>query len=117
MKSFFTILLILLITVKATPFVKDSAGVKVVIDATRISQVVKIDGEMKEDFWKKITPVTNFTQKDPDEGKEPTEKTEVRLAYDNTALYVAAKMFDSSPDSIVARLARKDVDAQCPAVV
>ena len=111
MKSFFTILLILLITVKATPFVKDSAGVKVVIDATRISQVVKIDGEMKEDFWKKITPVTNFTQKDPDEGKEPTEKTEVRLAYDKTALYVAAKMFDSSPNSIVARLARKDVDA------
>lgn len=110
MKSIFTTLIILLIAIKVTPLVKDSVTVKQEISALRVNQVVSIDGELKESFWKQVPPITQFTQKEPDEGILPTERTEVRLVFDDAALYVGARMFDSSPDSIIARLARKDVD-------
>src|SRR3990172_4837209 len=101
MKSFFTILIILFTVTNISSFVKDTV---------RINQVVTVDGDLQEEFWKRITPVTQFTQRDPDEGKEPTERTEVKIAYDDAALYIGARMHDSYPDSIIARLARKDVD-------
>jgi len=110
MKPFFTILIILLITIEVRPFVRDTVGVRQVIEATKISQVVNIDGNLNENFWKQIKSVTHFTQRDPDEGKQPTEATEVKIAYDDNALYIGAIMHDASPDSIIARLVRKDVD-------
>ena len=110
MKSFFTILIILFTVTNISSFVKDTVGIKQEIKAIRINQVVTVDGDLHEEFWKRITPVTQFTQRDPDEGKEPTERTEVKIAYDDAALYIGARMHDSYPDSIIARLARKDVD-------
>jgi len=50
----------------------------------------------------------SLCRRDPVEGREPTQKTEVWVAYDNEAIYIAAKLYDSSPDSIIARLARRD---------
>ena len=110
MRSIFTTLIILLTAIKVAPLVKDSVIVKQEISAIKINQLVNVDGELKENFWKQVPPITQFTQKEPKEGILPTEGTEVRLVYDDAALYVGARMFDSSPDSIIARLARKDVD-------
>jgi hypothetical protein len=110
MKSSFTILLILFTITKAFPLIKDTVNINQDITAVRINQVVNIDGNLLEEFWQDIVPVNKFTQRDPDEGKEPTQKTEVKIAYDDAALYIAARMHDSSSDSIIARLVRKDVD-------
>ena len=96
MKPFFTILIILLSTIKVSAFVKDTVQIKQVIEATRINQVVNVDGNLDENFWKQIKSVTQFTQHDPDEGKQPTEATEVKIAYDDNALYVGAIMHDIS---------------------
>jgi hypothetical protein len=52
----------------------------------------------------------DFLQKDPDEGKPATEPTEVRFLYDDDALYVGARMFDSEPSKIAKRLTRRDGD-------
>jgi len=77
------------------------------IEAVRAANMITIDGALSESVWHR-QGVTTFYQREPDEGKHATERTEVWLAYDNDALYVAARMYDRAPDSIVARLVRRD---------
>ncbi|MEP7000373.1 MAG: DUF5916 domain-containing protein [bacterium] len=74
---------------------------------------VKIDGRIDEDAWSKATPITNFTQIDPSEGKPGTQRTEVRFLYDQDALYVSARMFDTAgPAGITTRLVRRDANME-----
>lgn len=87
------------------------------IYASRISQKINLDGLLNETFWKKINGVDSFIQRDPDEGVPPTQNTIVKIVYDDAALYVGAQMYDSSPDSIIVRLARKDFDTNSDAFV
>ena len=78
------------------------------VNMNEINENMIIDGLLNEDIWQNGNCIDKFTQRDPDEGKPGTQKTEVRIAYDDKALYIGAHMFDSNPDSIVARLGRKD---------
>ena len=71
---------------------------------------IRVDGRLDEAAWAEATPVTEFTQMDPDEGHPVSERTEVRFVYDDDALYVAARLLDSAP--VTTRLARRD--AGCP---
>jgi len=68
---------------------------------------IAIDGVLSESDWQRA-PITSFVQREPDEGTPASEQTEVWVSYDSEALYVAARMHDHSPDSIVARLVRRD---------
>ena len=77
------------------------------IRALKVSSKVILDGRLNEPFWK-TTAITNFVQRDPDEGKPSTENTNVWVAYDNNSIYIAAKLFDKNPDIIDASLTRKD---------
>lgn len=79
------------------------------IEALRTSAAPVIDGVLSEELWQR-PGVTNFTQRDPVEGKEPSQRTEVWISYDDAALYVGARMHDTSPDSIIARIGRRDAD-------
>jgi hypothetical protein len=76
--------------------------------AARATSPVKIDGRLDEPAWVDAEVIRNFTQMDPHEGQPATEPTEVRVLYDGQALYIGARMFDSEPDKIIARLARRD---------
>jgi hypothetical protein len=79
-----------------------------VVPAIKLENLnIILDGKLTEPIWK-LNPVNEFTQKDPDEGKPSTEKTEVWVAYDAESIYVAARLYDSKPDSIDASLARRD---------
>ncbi|HEY3381096.1 MAG TPA: DUF5916 domain-containing protein [Vicinamibacterales bacterium] len=69
---------------------------------------ITIDGRLSEEAWKTAPLVGGFLQRDPDEGKPATERTEVRVLYDDRALYVGLHLFDSSPSRITRRLARRD---------
>jgi len=80
------------------------------ITALRTDGRIAVDGRLDEATWGKAEPATNFLQKDPDEGKPATEATEVRFLYDDDALYVGARMFDSEPAKIAKRLTRRDGD-------
>ncbi len=77
--------------------------------AQRLTAAVSIDGYLHEPAWGE-PGLTDFVQRDPLEGEEPTQRTEVWVAYDQSALYIAARLYDSAPDSIVRRLARRDED-------
>ena len=89
--------------------VADTAKAHPMIDAVRVTNPIKIDGILSEAEWQR-RGLTDFTQRDPVEGAQPTQRTEVWLAYDDEALYVAARMYDTHPDSIVSRIGRRDAD-------
>lgn len=69
-----------------------------------------IDGKLDEAAWRLAPMATDFIQSQPNPGKPASQKTEVRFAYDDDAVYVAARMYDTHPDSMVAQLARRDND-------
>jgi hypothetical protein len=81
----------------------------VTIHAFRLTQPITVDGNLEESVWQR-PGLTSFTQKLPNEGDVVSQKTEVWLAYDDQALYVAARMYDSAPDSIIQILGRRDAD-------
>ena len=84
-----------------------SSPVKITVE--RVREVMSIDGTLNEQIWQR-PGLTVFTQKLPNEGAAPSQRTEVWLAYDDVALYVAARMYDSAPDSIIQILGRRDAD-------
>src|SRR6266571_2247328 len=90
-------------------FAQNSAGTSVqTIHAVRTSEKILIDGILNDKVWDSAPPATEFTQRDPDEGKAPTERTEVRIAYDDANIYFGIRLFDSEPEKIVSRLSRRD---------
>ena len=77
------------------------------IQAYRISESIIIDGELNENIYS--TPaITEFIQRDPDEGKPSSEKTEVWVFYDESSIYFSGRFSDSNPDSIDVTLMRRD---------
>jgi len=76
--------------------------------ATRISTVPVIDGTLNEEVWNTGDWVNNFTQHEPYNGAEASQRTEFKILFDEDNLYVAIKAYDTSPDSIVNRLTRRD---------
>jgi len=68
--------------------------------AVRAPERPEIDGVMDEPFWAGIEPITGFKQWEPVEGGEPTEGTEVRIAFDEHAIYFGVLLRDSDPSAI-----------------
>ena len=67
-----------------------------------------IDGVLDEPDWASAMIATGFIVFEPNEGMEASQATEARVLYGDDALYVGVRAFDNAPDSIVARLARRD---------
>ncbi len=82
-------------------------GIKTSITTQHTTDVITVDGVLSEPVWQG-PGFTGFVQRDPNQGEKPTERTEVWVAYDDAAIYVAARMYDSSPDSIMRVLGRRD---------
>jgi uncharacterized protein DUF5916/cellulose/xylan binding protein with CBM9 domain len=72
--------------------------------AARVTTAIRIDGRLDEAAWLSATPITEFTQQAPSEGQPSSERTEIRILYDDDALYIGAKLFDRhAPRSRVGR--------------
>lgn len=82
----------------------DFTSIKTVV---KIKDKVVIDGLVNEPFWDTIEPL-HSTQKVPNAGDEPTQKTEVRIAYDEKYLYLSGRLFDNEPDKINTNTKRRD---------
>ena len=79
------------------------------VTAHKLKSKITIDGILNENIWGN-KPTSNFIQKEPIEGKKASEKTFVWVAYDGSYLYIAAKLFDSKPNLIDKKLARRDAN-------
>ena len=73
------------------------------IRAIRISNAINIDGRLDEDVWSEAVAAADFLQQQPNEGTPASEKTEVRVLFDDRNLYVGIRAFDSDPANINAR--------------
>ncbi len=80
--------------------------------AVRTPAPPRIDGVLDESEWNLAVPINDFVQSFPLEGNPPTQRTEIRILYDDDALYFGCTMFDTEPSKIVARLARRDEEIQ-----
>ncbi|HSG08195.1 MAG TPA: DUF5916 domain-containing protein, partial [Longimicrobiales bacterium] len=67
-----------------------------------------LDGWLTEDAWSNAPAGSAFTQRDPDDGSPATERTEVRVLYSRSALYIGVRAYDSEASGIRARLGRRD---------
>jgi hypothetical protein len=77
--------------------------------AVRRGSAIVLDGKLDEQAWSAAAPISDFRQVDPDEGQPASQRTEVRFLYDDDALYVGAKMYDSEgARGVVTRLVRRD---------
>ena len=69
--------------------------------AIRVTTAPNIDGRLDEAMWKEGTPISEFVQRELNEGVPASERTEVRLATDGKYLYIGARMYDREPHLIV----------------
>jgi len=91
-----------------------SAPASATTDALRLdetAEAVHIDGNLNEEIWRRAPAVSGFVVREPKEGASPTFRTEVRLAYNATGLYVAVRAWDDDPSRVVGLLTRRDADS------
>ena len=75
--------------------------------ATRAIGPIRVDGRLDEPSWEAAPPITQFVQSQPDRGFPATEKTDLRILYDDRAIYLACFCYDSQPDRLtITSLAR-----------
>ncbi len=68
---------------------------------------INVDGRLDEPAWERAVPITDFTQQEPVEGGTPSERTEIRVVFDEDALYIGAILYDD-PEQILAFQKRRD---------
>jgi hypothetical protein len=75
------------------------------------SENIVIDGRFDERIWQSCPIATNFVMYRPDNGKAISEnkRTEVKIAFDNDAIYVAALLYDDEPSKILKEITKRDV--------
>ncbi len=101
--TLFSLLIFLLFSVQSA-----SAQNPAVIEAFRTDEPVRVDGRLEESAWTSATHITQFTQRELNEGAPATERTEVAVLYDNRSLYVGFWGYDSEPARIVASKMQRD---------
>ncbi|HEX8945768.1 MAG TPA: carbohydrate binding family 9 domain-containing protein, partial [Gemmatimonadaceae bacterium] len=96
----------------SSPPARDKYGHTVAVPsamAARRTQPIVLDGKLDEAAWQAAQPITEFKQIDPEEGKPASQRTEVRFLFDDDALYVGAKMYDTEgAKGVTTRLVRRD---------
>ncbi|MDO9476613.1 MAG: hypothetical protein Q7L07_07855, partial [Pseudohongiella sp.] len=110
----FHALLLLIFALTASPSMAQdnivTTEVRPSILATRIpaGAEVRLDGLLDEDVWALAQPITDFRQQEPVEGGTPSEPTEIRILFDDQALYIGAMLYDSNPEGILAYQLQRD---------
>ena len=73
------------------------------IQAVRVADTIKIDGLLDEPAWSLAQPATEFLQQQPSEGASASERTEVRVLFDDKSIYFGIRAFDSDAAHVNAR--------------
>lgn len=79
-----------------------------VVQAVRATGPITIDGVLDEAVWRTAPAVTDFRQRWPVDGAPASERTEVRVAYDDRAIYFGLVMHDSEPGRIMRSILHRE---------
>ena len=88
-----------------------SVAQKKTLQAVSVTENITVDGKLDEAIWKTAPIATDFVMFDPDNGKpiSPEKKSNVQVVYDNTAVYIAATLYDNEPNKILKEITQRDV--------
>jgi hypothetical protein len=78
------------------------------VQAVRLARAPVIDGKLDDEVWRQVPVTTGFIQNRPNEGAPASEQTEIQVAYDESALYVGARMHERDRSKIFEQLTRRD---------
>lgn len=80
------------------------------ITTIKINQTIKIDGILDEDAWKQAPIAKDFIELRPNNGKSenPDFRSEVKVMYDDTGIYIGAMLYDKEPSKISKELTERD---------
>jgi len=106
MPKFFSSILLILVFIHFSSY-----GQKKILQAKSTVENITIDGKATEEAWKAAPIANDFVMFEPDNGKRisDSKKTEVKILYDNTAIYVLATLHDNEPNKISKELTNRDV--------
>jgi hypothetical protein len=84
---------------------------KKTLQAKSTSENITIDGKMNERIWESAAIASDFIMFEPDNGKpiSTDKKTEVKVLYDNDAIYISAILYDNEPNKIQREVTNRDV--------
>ncbi len=81
------------------------------VRAIHLREPLRVDGRLDEEIYKTEKPITDFIQTLPQNGAEPTERTEAWVMFDAENIYVSARCWDSAPpDKWIANEMRRDAN-------
>lgn len=105
----FTILLLFYFNLPAQNKINTTQTKKEYV-AKRISEAPKIDGLLNDPAWQNIPTATDFLMVEPGDGNpsRKTHPTEVKIIYDDEAIYIAAYLFDNEPERILRQFTQRD---------
>lgn len=73
------------------------------IATVRVNEAIRIDAVLDENAWNSAEAITEFRQQEPNEGEPASERTEIRVLFDEKYLYFGIRAFDSEPARVNAR--------------
>jgi hypothetical protein len=78
--------------------------------AQSTTESIIVDGLINEQAWITDSIATDFIMFEPDNGKPNiNKKTEVKVLYDNEAIYISAMLYDNEPNKIQKEITNRDV--------
>jgi len=86
----------------------DSAPAPRTARATRTETAPRVNGNLDDPAWASAPAISGFVQHEPFEGRPVSERTEVRILYDQDAVYLGAWLYDADPSGIVRGETRRD---------
>jgi hypothetical protein len=92
----------------AAPIDYSSAHLDRRLDAVRAAGGISLDGVLNEPAWETAPMAHNFIQNDPREGEPATYDTEVRVLYDDDAVYFGVFARDEEPGQLIVNDLKKD---------
>lgn len=99
---------VLILIIVALPIVSAELLAQQTLNAVRISQAPVIDGHGADEVWKEVPSICCFADNYPSFGGESGFPTNVKMAYDDNALYIFARLDDPIPDSVSYTLSQRD---------
>src|SRR5687767_6605951 len=99
----------------AEPAVPEKAGKELVAHYVGDTPP-RIDGDLDDEIWQQAQAIDDMVQNDPNNMEAPTERTLVRVAYDDRSVYVAVMNFMTDPSRITTALGRRDTNPRSDSI-
>ena len=86
---------------------RDTEG-RTTVRAVRLSEPLRLDGQLDEAIYTTVTPISDFLQTEPTAAAPATERTEVWISFDSDNIYVSVRASESQPDRMIVNEMRRD---------